>query len=633
MEKFKSVQDLENLRKKLKDALASSKEKITVRLCGGTGCRASGSPDVHDELIKILKREGLMDVDVSLTHECLESTNKVDIKMTGCQGFCAQGPLMSIAPMGVFYVGVKPEDMEEVVEKTIKKGEIIERLLYHDPASGKTYVKRDENPFYAKQTRVVLKDCGTVDPASIYDYLAEDGYSALVKVLTSMDRKEVIDEVIKSGLRGRGGAGFPTGEKWLGGYKNPSPKKYIICNGDEGDPGAFMDRSVMEGDPHKVIEGMMIGAYAIGCDEGYIYVRAEYPLAVQMLKKAIKDCEELGLLGDNILGTNFSFKLHVREGAGAFVCGESTALTYSIEGKRGMPRVRPPRTNEKGLWDMPTVLNNVETFASIPTILSKGGDWFASIGTANSTGTKTFALTGKVNRTGLVEVPMGLTLRELIFDIGGGILNNKKFKAVQMGGPSGGCIPESQLDLAIDFDSLKKAGAIMGSGGAVVVDEDTCMVDFAKFFLNFIVEESCGKCIPCREGNKRMLEILQRITEGKGKEEDIELLENLGKMIIDCSLCGLGKTAPNPVLSTIKHFRNEYEAHILDKKCPANACTALASYKIDPEKCVGCGKCAKNCPVGAISGEKKKPYVIDQEKCIRCGTCMEVCPKGAIYRG
>ena len=619
MEKLRSIEELALLRDKIKASVDHSKP--CVYICGGTGCKASGADKAKDALKAVLDAKGMSDV---------------KIKMTGCHGFCEKGALMIVDPYDIYYCNIQPEDMEEVVEKTIKNGEPIERLLYHDPVSGKIFTHSKDNPFYVKQQRVVLANCGHIDASSMEDCLEKDGFAALAKMLGGMTPEAVIEEVTASGLRGRGGAGFPTGVKFAEGRKakgDGTGKKYMVCNGDEGDPGAFMDRSIMEGDPYKLIEGMCIGAYAVGADEGYIYVRAEYPLAIQRLKIAIAQCEELGLLGDNILGTDFSFKLRIKEGAGAFVCGESTALTGSIEGGRGMPRIRPPQTTQAGLWGKPTVLNNVETFASVPAIIQNGSAWYAAMGTEKSKGTKTFAISGKIRRIGLAEVPMGITVRELIFDIGGGVPDGKEFKAVQMGGPSGGCLTKDHLDLTIDFESLTKAGAIMGSGGAVVVDEDTCMVDFARFFLDFTQRESCGKCIPCREGTKRMLEILERICAGDGKDGDIEILEELGKMIISSSLCGLGKTAPNPVLSTIKQFRHEYEAHIYDKKCPAKACQPLLTYGIDASTCKGCTKCVKKaCPVGAITGEAKVPHKLDMKRCVKCGACFDICPFGAVTK-
>ncbi len=589
-----------------------------VLVCGGTGCTSSGSREVQEALQRELERKNL--------------DKEVKIVQTGCHGFCEMGPLVIVYPEGTFYVRVTPEDVPELVEEHLLKGRIVPRLLYRAPVTAEQIPVYREITFYKKQLRVALRNCGAIDPENIHEYIARGGYEALEKVLFEMTPEQVIEEIKRSGLRGRGGGGFPTGLKWELCRRSPGDVKYIICNADEGDPGAFMDRSVLEGDPHSVIEGMIIGAYAIGCQEGYIYVRAEYPLAIKRLKVAIAQAEELGLLGDNILGSGFSFRLHIKEGAGAFVCGEETALMASIEGRRGMPRVRPPYPAQSGLWGKPSNINNVETFANVPVIILKGADWFASMGTEKSKGTKVFALTGKVNNTGLVEVPMGITLREIIFDIGGGIVGGKQFKAVQIGGPSGGCIPAELLDTPIDYESLLAAGAMMGSGGLVVMDETTCMVDIARFFLNFTQAESCGKCTPCREGTKRMLEILTRICEGKGVPEDIPTLERLARNIKATALCGLGNTAPNPVLSTLRYFRHEYEAHIYDKRCPAHVCPALLVYVIDEEKCIGCGRCLKACPAGAISGEKKEPHKIDPEKCIKCGTCVEKCRQEAILR-
>ena len=588
-----------------------------IYICAGTGCTSSGSRKVANRL-----RSELASKDV-----------KAEICVTGCHGFCEQGPIVIIEPADIFYCRVQEEDVEEIVDRTLLKGEIVEKLLYKDPLTQEPIKNYRDISFYKLQHRVVLGNCGHIDPEDIDDYLQKEGYAGLKKALTTMTREEVIAEVKKSGLRGRGGAGFPTGLKWEFAYKSPGPKKYVVCNADEGDPGAFMDRSILEGDPHAVIEGMAIAAYAIGADEGYIYVRAEYPLATERLRIAISQAEDKGYLGENIFGSGFNFTLHIKAGAGAFVCGEETALLMSIEGNRGMPRVRPPFPAVKGLWGKPTNINNVETYANVPVILRKGADWYSSIGTEKSKGTKVFALTGKVKNTGLAEVPMGITMRQIIFDIGEGIQNNKQFKAVQIGGPSGGCLPAELLDLPVDYDSLVQAGAMMGSGGLVVMDEDTCMVDVAKFFLNFTQSESCGKCTPCREGTKRMLEILTRITEGKGKMEDIDLLERLGKVIKSTALCGLGQTAPNPVLTTLKYFRHEYEAHIKDKKCPAGVCQALIKYEILADKCTGCTRCARNCPTNAISGKVKEPHVIDQEKCIKCGTCFEKCKFAAIIKG
>lgn len=623
MNKLNSRDDLTALREVCRKTFDAEKKKILV--CGGTGCVAGGSLNIFDRLRSLLEAKGIS-ADVELADEPHEGS--VGMKKSGCHGFCEMGPLVRIEPQGWLYTKVKIDDCEEIVEKTILGGEMIERLVYRQ--NDQLYPKQEEIPFYKKQTRVVLESCGHINASSIREYIALGGYSALEKALFDMQPDEIIDEVSESNLRGRGGGGFKAGRKWASCAVQKETPRYIVCNGDEGDPGAFMDRSVMEGDPHRLLEGMIIAGIAIGSSEGYIYVRAEYPLAVDRLRTAIAQAEEVGILGDNILGTDKSFHIHINRGAGAFVCGEGSALTASIEGKRGMPRVKPPRTVEHGLFNKPTNLNNVETYANVPMIITKGAEWYRSIGPENSPGTKAFALTGTIRNTGLIEVPMGTTLREVIFDIGGGMKGGTKFKAVQIGGPSGGCLTENELDIPLDFDSLKKVNAMIGSGGLVVMDDKTCMVEIARFFMNFTQNESCGKCVPCREGTKRMLEILERITEGNGRDGDIELLEELADTISNTALCGLGKTAPSPVISTIKNFREEYEAHIYQKRCPAGACSKLKRFVIDPEKCKGCSKCARNCPVNAISGKIKSPYVIDQDKCIKCGACVTNCAFGAV---
>ena len=592
-----------------------------VLICGGTGCTSSNSLKIQEAMNTELAARGL--------------ENEVKVVLTGCFGLCALGPVMIVYPEGTFYSCVKPEDVPEIVEEHFLKGRPVERLVYHEAKSEDIHhaTSLSETAFYKKQKRVALRNCGVIDPENIDEYIAMDGYQALGKVLTEMTPDEVIQTILDSGLRGRGGGGFPTGLKWKFASGNRGQvKKYVACNADEGDPGAFMDRSILEGDPHAVIEAMAIAAYAIGADEGFIYVRAEYPIAVHRLEVAIGQAREYGLLGKDIFGTGFNFDIDLRFGAGAFVCGEETALMTSIEGNRGEPRPRPPFPAVKGLFGQPTVLNNVETYANIPQIINKGVEWFTSMGTEKSKGTKVFALGGKITNTGLVEVPMGTTLREVVEEIGGGIPNGKKFKAAQTGGPSGGCIPASLIDTPIDYDNLIAIGSMMGSGGLIVMDEDTCMVDLARFFLDFTVDESCGKCTPCRVGTKRLLEILDKIISGNGELEDIDKLEELSNYIKSASLCGLGQTAPNPVLSTLRYFRDEYIAHIVDKKCPAGVCKSLLQYKIDPDKCKGCTLCARKCPVNAITGAVKQPHVIDTAKCIKCGACMSGCKFDAIYK-
>ena len=595
------------------------KQGLRVLVCNGTGCIANGSNEV-------IARFRELGADVSI----LSAHDKVTIVPTGCHGFCEQGVLVIIPDFDITYVKVKPEDVEEIVNSHIKDGKPVERLLYTDPKSGNHVHKNEEINFYAKQTRTSLKNCGEINAECLDEAIAAGAYRALAKVLEQNNPDAVIEEIEKSGLRGRGGGGFPTGRKWRFTAANRGGKSYVVCNGDEGDPGAFMDRSVMEGDPHKLLEGMAIAGFAIGADEAYIYVRAEYPLAIKRLRIAIKQAEERNLLGKNIMGSGFDFEIHIKEGAGAFVCGEETALIASIEGERGMPRPKPPFPANCGLFGRPTLINNVETLANVPVIIDKGAQWFSSFGTETSKGTKTFALTGEVNNTGLIEVPMGTTLREIVFDIGGGIRNGKKFKAVQIGGPSGGCLTEEHLDLPMDYDNLIKAGAMVGSGGLVVMNEDTCIVEVARFFMHFTQNESCGKCVPCREGTKNMLKILEKIVRGQGEMKDLDTLEELALAVKEGSLCGLGKTAPNPVLSTLKYFRDEYIAHIKDKKCPAGVCSALKVIKINEELCKGCTKCARNCPVGAIEGTVKNPHKINQDKCIKCGACISACPFKAI---
>lgn len=622
---LKSREDLVNLQQKSKAALAEQKMRILV--CAGTGCVANGSLKVYESLKKLIAEQGLL-AEVDLVKEV--SHEGIGVSISGCHGFCQMGPLVRFEPSGLLYCKVQEDDCAEIVETSIANNGVVERLLYSDPTTGETVKTQDEIPFYNRQVRVTLKNCGRIDPDDINDYIAHGGYQAIAKILTGMKPGEVIKEVLDSGLRGRGGGGFPTGRKWSFAAAQPGPKKYIICNGDEGDPGAFMDRSVMEGNPHLVLEGMMIAGFAIGADEGYIYARAEYPLAIKRMRKAIADAEALGVLGKGVLGTDFNFKINIKEGAGAFVCGEETALIASIEGERGMPRPRPPFPAVKGLWACPTIINNVETLANLPAIIMNGAAWFRGFGTPGSAGTKTFALAGQIQNTGLVEVPMGMTLREIVFDIGGGLREGKKYKSVQIGGPSGGCLTEEKLDLPLDYDELMKVGAMIGSGGLVVMGDDTCMVETAKFFMGFVQNESCGKCVPCREGTKQMLAMLTKITEGKGTEADLALLEELAQNVKDGSLCGLGKTAPNPVLTTLRYFRDEYLAHVRDKKCPAGACQALKEYYIDPEKCKGCTICARVCPAGAITGDKKQPHVINVDLCLKCGACMEKCKFGSI---
>jgi NADH:ubiquinone oxidoreductase subunit F (NADH-binding)/(2Fe-2S) ferredoxin/ferredoxin len=615
MKKLKNLSDLAQLAEGLKKERSENRRKI-ITICAGTGCHAYGC----EQLIEAFKKE--------IRLQKIE--DKVEVRTTGCHGFCERGPIVVIQPQGLFYQQTRVNDVKEIISETILNDQIIERLLYTDPNTDKKISKEHDVPFYKRQMRLVFGKNGMIDPTKIEDYIAIDGYSALANVLKDFSPEQVIEEIKKSGLRGRGGAGFPTGVKWQTCRASKGDIKYLICNADEGDPGAYMDRSLLEGNPHSVIEGMIIGAYAIGATEGYIYVRKEYPLAVKNATTALKQAREYGLLGENILGTGLNFHIKISKGAGAFVCGEETALMASIEGRFPEPKQRPPYPAQSGLWGKPTNFNNVETWANVPLIISKGADWYSSIGTKGSKGTKIFSLVGKINNTGLVEVPMGIKLREIIYEIGGGIPKGKEFKAVQTGGPSGGCIPKEKLDLPIDFESLTEAGSMMGSGGMIVMDEMNCMVDVARYFLNFLVDESCGKCYSCRKGIQRMLEIVTDITEGKGKEGDIELLEELANVVKDTTMCGLGQTSANPVLSTIRYFRNEYEAHIKEKKCPAGVCKALITYDIIKDKCTGCGACLLSCPSGAISGEKKELHVIDQEKCIKCGSCYEVCKFDAV---
>lgn len=629
LEVIKTRADLDRLQKKFRESLDSQRKKILI--CAGTGCVAGGSLKIYERLQEILEEKNIP-CSVMLEEEPHDT---VGVKKSGCHGFCEKGPLLRIEPFGWLYLKVKVEDCEEIVEKTIIGDECVDRLVYKDE-NGTPYRQQSEIPFYKKQTRLALEHCGQINAESIVEYIAVGGYQAVAKALFDMTSQEIVDEITKSALRGRGGGGFPTGTKWAQVLAQDVDTKYVVCNGDEGDPGAFMDRSMMEGDPHRVIEGMIIAGKATNAHHGYIYVRAEYPLAVERLQIAIKKAEMRGLLGKNILDSGFDFDLTICQGAGAFVCGEGSALTSSIEGHRGMPRVKPPRTTEHGLFDKPTVLNNVETFCNVPPIILNGADWYCQFGPYGSHGTKAFALTGNVNNTGLIEVPMGTKLKDVIFDIGGGVKGGE-FKAVQIGGPSGGCLclssTEDHLNISLDFDSLKKVGAMIGSGGLVVMNDKSCMVEVARFFMNFTQNESCGKCVPCREGTKRMLELLTDIVEGRGTMEHLEILEELADTVSNTALCGLGKSAPSPVISTMKYFKDEYIAHVQDKKCPAGQCTALASYTIDKDLCKGCTKCARQCPVGAISGTVKEPHTIDQSKCIKCGACMAGCSFKAISRG
>lgn len=630
MNKIKSFEELKKYHEDCKNLVAikqvsheaelaaeNKRCKRSISVCAGTGCKSADSYQIVENLKHEIKTAGL--------------ENEVQVSLTGCFGFCEQGPIININPDNAFYVHVKPEDAKEIVESHLLQGKIIERLLFIEPTLQKRVKRQDEMSFYKKQKRIALRNCGLINPEDIEEAIGEKAYLALGKVLTEMTPDDVIKIISDSGLRGRGGGGFPTGTKWGFAKKYESSKKYIICNADEGDPGAFMDRSILEGDPHSVLEAMAIAGYAIGANEGNIYIRAEYPLAVYRLEIAIKKAHEYGLLGENILGTDFSFNINIKYGAGAFVCGEETALIHSIEGKRGEPTNKPPFPAESGLWDKPTCVNNVETLALVPAIINEGPGWFSSIGTETSKGTKVFALAGKINNVGLVEVPMGTTLREIIYDIGGGIKNGRKFKSVQTGGPSGGCIPVDHLDTKIDYESLSNIGSMMGSGGMIVMDEDNCMVDIAKFYLEFTVDESCGKCTPCRIGNKRLLEMLTKITEGKGTEEDLVDLKELAQTIKDTSLCGLGQTAPNPILSTMKYFYDEYEAHVKEKRCPAGVCKNLLRYEVT-DKCIGCTKCARVCPTSCIEGKVKDKHKIMQDKCIKCGSCFSACPVGAIIR-
>lgn len=623
--KINSVKELQKLQKKYQAALTAQDKKILI--CGGTGCVAGGSFQIYERLQELMKER---EIPCALAIEEEPHDHSIGLNKSGCHGFCEMGPLLRIEPAGILYLKVKVSDCEEILEKTILNDEVIERLAYKE--DGKIYSKQDQIPFYKKQTRIALEHCGQINAESIKDYIAAGGYSAVGKALFEMDADSIVKLISDAKLRGRGGGGFSTGKKWSQVLRQTEEEKYVVCNGDEGDPGAFMDRSIMEGDPHRVIEGMIIAGIATKAHHGYIYVRAEYPLAVKRLVNALKQAEAFGLLGENILNSGFDFYLHINQGAGAFVCGEGSALTASIEGKRGMPRTKPPRTVEQGLFAKPTVLNNVETYAHVAPIILKGAKWYTSIGTPDSPGTKAFALTGNINHTGLIEVPMGTNLKDIIFDIGGGVKDGKHFKAVQIGGPSGGCLcmDEDHLNMPMDFDSLKKLDAMIGSGGLVVMDEDTCMVEVSRFFMNFTQNESCGKCVPCREGTKRMLEILERIVAGNGTPEDLDLLEELSDTISNTALCGLGKTAASPVKSTLRYFRDEYLAHVVDKVCPAGACEAFKSYEIDPDICKGCSKCAKGCPVGAITGKIKEPFTIQKETCIKCGACVTACPFKAI---
>ena len=610
MPRINSPEELEKARQEILSRRDPGKPCISI--CAGAGCLATGAAEVIAAFKAEIEKQGL--------------EADVDTKGTGCPGFCERGPVLVIYPEEICYLQVKPEDVPEIISETIKEKKVVERLIYVDPTSDEKATRESDIPFYSNQERIIICDNIKIDSKSIDDYLAIGGYAALSKVLFEMTPEQVLDEIKKSNLRGRGGGGFPAGRKWEGSRNDPEPVKYVIVNADEGDPGAFMDRALLEGNPHSILEGLLIGAYTIGSNEGYIYVRQEYPLAVENVTLAIKQAEDYGFLGKNILGSGFDFNVKVHQGAGAFVCGESSALMTALEGKAGEPRPKYIRSNIKGLWEKPTVLNNVETWANVPLIINRGADWFTQLGTEGSKGTKVFSLVGKITNTGLVEVPMGMTLRDIIYKIGGGIPGDKKFKAVQTGGPSGGCIPEKLLDLEVGFDELSKAGSMMGSGGMIVMDEDTCMVDVARYFLDFLTDESCGKCVPCREGIRQMLKILTNITQGKGKEGDIELLEELSEVAKEAALCALGQTAPNPFLSTLQYFRDEYEAHIKEKRCPALSCKEIIAYHIDPDECQACMSCLKKCPSDAIIGGKKKIHVIDQEKCTKCNTCFEVCP-------